>query len=264
MSQRSVRALKPLKSALRYRQVRDRIRDYILDNKLRGGDRLPTETGLAARLGVSRNAVREALRALEAEGIIETRRGSGNFVREVVLDDLLASFTYSLFFDSDSVVELYHIRQKLEEHFLPTVMANLAAESIGELRRLLANMKANTSREKQYIDYDIRLHRAIFNNVGNRTLLKLFDIFDVIYRRTGYALDQLSPTERKKDLAAHTTLVDALERRDLRGALRALETTWNSFPTFRLEARVQRPTSPSTKPARGRRTNRSPMTKNKE
>jgi DNA-binding FadR family transcriptional regulator len=100
---RNQRELKPVRTALRYREVRDRIRDYIIDNRLRGGDPLPSESSLAARLGVSRNAVREGLRSLEAQGIIDVRAGSGSFVREVVLDDLLASFAYSLFFDRDSV-----------------------------------------------------------------------------------------------------------------------------------------------------------------
>lgn len=242
-------ALQPLGSTLRYHQVRDRIRDYILDHRLRGGDPLPSEGDLARRLQISRNAVREGLRALEAQGIIEVRRGSGSFVREVVLDDLLAGFTYSLFFDSDSVNELYHIRQKLEENFLPIALANLSPQAVRELRRLLDRMRACRSWGQEYMDYDMQLHRTIFSGVGNRTLLKLFDIFSAIYRRASHILKRRPASERHLDLAAHTALVDRLERRDLPGALRALRRTWARFPTLSLEARVQ--TAPPR--ARGRR-----------
>ncbi len=243
-------ALQPLSSALRYRQVRDRIRDYILDHRLRGGDPLPSEGDLARQLGVSRNAVREGLRTLEAQWIIEVRRGSGSFVREVVLDDLLASFTYSLFFDSDSVHELYHIRQKLEENFLPAALASLPPQTVSELRRLLDRMRTCKSWGQEYMDYDMQLHRTIFSGVGNRTLLKLFDIFSVIYRRTSHVLRKRSASGRRVDLAAHAALVDALERRDLPGALRALGSTWSGLPTLSLTARVE--TAPPHPARRGR------------
>jgi DNA-binding FadR family transcriptional regulator len=231
--------LQPLEPQLRYREVRDRIREYILSHKLRGGDRLPSESELAHLLRVSRNAVREGLRALEGEGIIEVRRGSGSYVRELVLDDLLASFAYSLFFDRDSVEELYLIRQKLEENFLPIALAKLSPKTVGELRQLIRRMSACGSWGREYLEYDLQLHRTIFSAVGNKTLLKLFDIFSAIYRRAYHILERRSPSEHRRDLAAHAALVDRLERRDLPGALRALRRTWARFPALALEARVR-------------------------
>jgi DNA-binding FadR family transcriptional regulator len=239
VKQGSAWALQPLPSALRYRLVRDRIRDYILDHRLRGGDPLPSEGDLSRRLRVSRNAVREGLRALEAHGIIEVRRGSGSFVREIVLDDLLASFTYSLFFDHDSVIELYHIRQKLEENFLPLALDTLSPDTLGELRRLLDRMRGCRTWGQEYMNFDMQLHRTIFSGVGNRTLLKLFDIFSIIYRQTNGILRKRSASGRRVDLAAHSALVAALERRDLRRALLALGRTWSGLPTLSLRARVE-------------------------
>jgi DNA-binding FadR family transcriptional regulator len=250
---RSGRALKPVRTALRYREVRDRIRDYILDNRLRGGDPLPSEPSLARQLGVSRNAVREGLRSLEAQGILEVRAGSGSFVREVVLDDLLASFTYSLFFDRDAVDELYLIRQKLEENFLPSALANLSPETVAELHQQLAGMRGCASWGPRYLDYDIRLHRAIFNGVGNRTLLKLFDIFRVINQRASHVLKHRPTSELRDDLAAHVALVEAVGRRDLPAARRALRRSWAGFPTLGLEARVQTVLArPAERPRSGR------------
>jgi DNA-binding FadR family transcriptional regulator len=247
---RSGRGLKPVRTALRYREVRDRIRDYILDNRLRGGDPLPSESSLATQLGVSRNAVREGLRSLEAQGILEVRAGSGSFVREIVLDDLLASFTYSLFFDRDAVDELYLIRQKLEENFLPPALANLSPDTVTELHQLLSGMGGCASWGPRYLDYDIRLHRAIFSGVGNRTLLKLFDIFRVINQRASHVLKHRPASELRDDFAAHVALVEAVERRDLPAARRALRRSWAGFPTLSLEARVQAVPSRPAKPPR--------------
>lgn len=252
---RTERGLKPLRTPLRYREVRDRIRDYILDNRLRGGDPLPSESSLARQLGVSRNAVREGLRSLEAQGILEVRAGSGSFVREVVLDDLLASFAYSLFFDRNGVDELYLIRQKLEENFLPSALASLSPETIAELHRLLADMGGCTSWGPRYLDYDIRLHRTIFSGIGNGTLLKLFDIFRVINQRASHVLKRRPASELREDFAAHVALVEAVERRDLPAARRALRHSWAGFPTLSLEARVQ---TAARRPAKGRRGPSSP------
>ena len=238
-----------MRTALRYQEVRDRIRDYILDNRLRGGDPLPSEPSLARQLAVSRNAVREGLRALEAQGILEVRAGSGSFVREVVLDDLLASFTYSLFFDRDGVDELYLIRQKLEENFLPAALANLSPETIAQLHRLLTGMGTCGSWGSRYLGYDIQLHRTIFSGVGNRTLLKLFDIFRIINERASHVLKRRPTSALRDDLAAHVALVEAVEQRDLPAARRALRRSWAGFPPLSLQARVQTaPARPSKQP----------------
>ncbi len=66
-------SLQPIVSPNLNDLISERLKDYIIQNRLQPGDKLPTEDSLAQRLGVSRTAVREALRSLEALGLIETR-----------------------------------------------------------------------------------------------------------------------------------------------------------------------------------------------
>ncbi|SUW30856.1 GntR family transcriptional regulator [Brucella abortus] len=74
--------IKPLKRApLLHVSVQESLRAYIEDNGLQAGAPLPPEGELAARLGVSRNSVREAIKALESVGVLESRRGIGVFVK---------------------------------------------------------------------------------------------------------------------------------------------------------------------------------------
>ena len=110
----TLKKLKPLDTTVRYRAVQDELRSYIIDNQMQPGDRLPSETALAGRLGVSRNVVREAIKGLEALGLVEVRVGLGVFVKAADLDDFLTNFAYGLLFDGQSVLELYEIRQRLE------------------------------------------------------------------------------------------------------------------------------------------------------
>ena len=79
--------------------VQTAIRNFIADNNLRTGDALPPETQLTKQLGVSRNAIREAVKSLEMVGIVEVRRGSGLFVGDFSLDPLLDNLPYGLMSD---------------------------------------------------------------------------------------------------------------------------------------------------------------------
>ena len=63
-------------------QVAQRIKDYILEEKLKSGDKLPTETALAREMGVARSTVREAIKRLESQNILTVRHGAGSFVTD--------------------------------------------------------------------------------------------------------------------------------------------------------------------------------------
>ena len=80
----------------------------------RPGDALPAETELARQLGVGRNSVREAVKALESLGILEVRRGSGLFVRDFSLEPLLNSLPYAMMSDVDDLADVFEVRRILE------------------------------------------------------------------------------------------------------------------------------------------------------
>ena len=76
--------------------VRESLRRHIDENRLEAGDPLPPEGDLAQQLGVSRNSVREAIKALESLGVLEMRRGVGVFVKAFSFEPLLENLTYGL------------------------------------------------------------------------------------------------------------------------------------------------------------------------
>ena len=93
----ATRSIKPLnRPPLLHVTVQESLRDYIESNGLKAGDPLPPETFLAQQLGVGRNSVREAIKALESLGILETRRGVGVFVKEFSFQPLLDNLAYGL------------------------------------------------------------------------------------------------------------------------------------------------------------------------
>ena len=105
----SVRQLKPLRRPPSLHvTVQGSLRGYIEDNQLKAGDPLPPEAILAQQLGVSRNSVREAIKALESVGVLETRRGIGVFVKAFSFQPLLDNLAYGL---GDTLRDVEELRE---------------------------------------------------------------------------------------------------------------------------------------------------------
>jgi len=117
--------IKPIDVPTMHEELQDRLKEYILANKLQAGDPLPTEAQLADQLGVSRAAVREGLRSLESLGMIYSRRGEGRYVRGFNLDPILENLHYSLLFDTEDAREMIEVREQLEIGFIGAAIAAL-------------------------------------------------------------------------------------------------------------------------------------------
>lgn len=233
-----MKKLKPLNTTTRYRAVQDVLRTYILENKLNPGDRLPSESELASTLGVSRNPIREAIKGLEALGLVEVRVGLGVYVKAADLDDILTNFAYNLIFDGESVVELYEIRQRLELSYAEEAVRQLSDEYLNEMRGLLAEMEQQFAAGKDFIMQDLALHRVLFRSVGNATLLKLYDIFAAIYANTRHLFQSQPHDVMADDLENHKLLLEALLQRDGELVVARLRETYTKLPDLVVDAKA--------------------------
>jgi len=127
-----------------YRAIVDRIQQDIVDGRLQAGDRLPSEHLLAEQFGVSRAGVREALRVLELQGLVDVRHGyaGGAFVAEPGHSPILGALQVSLRLGQCSADELYQARLLLEP-----ALARLAVERAGAV--LAARLGENVARTGQ-------------------------------------------------------------------------------------------------------------------
>lgn len=215
-------SLEPVQPVGMHQRIQERIMGYILRNRLRPGDRLPTEGDLSRQLGASRTVIREALRSLQALGMIESRQGSGRYVRPFALDALASGLAYSLAFDAASVSELLTVRRVLEVAFLPQAMATLTPDGLRELGRLVEAMRARASRGELISAEDRAFHLTLFAGVSNRVLSTLLEAFWGLFES---ALDE--PLRRSGDLLRavqlHDEIVRALAVGDLQAARSSLD-----------------------------------------
>lgn len=120
-------------------QVAEAIKDWVVEQGLHAGDRLPGETELITRFGMAKGTIREAMRILEAQGLIKTRTGpgGGSFVHEVSRQRAKALLGNYFYFKDLTIDDIYKLRLTLE----PELAASLAGKlSEDVLRRLEANI----------------------------------------------------------------------------------------------------------------------------
>src|SRR6188472_2215624 len=117
-----------------HKEIQLRIRRYIAEQQLQPGDRLPGEEALSVQLGVGRPALREALKGLEAVGMVESRRGAGNYVAQFDPARYMEYFAGSAFVEALSVPELTEVRSLLEVAWVKDAVTRLTPEDIEELK----------------------------------------------------------------------------------------------------------------------------------
>lgn len=152
-----------------------RIKEMIVSGELAPGERLPKEADLAAHLGLSRNSLREAVRALALVRILDTRQGDGTYVTSLepgmLLDAL--SFVADLHHDR-SVLALLEVRRILEGAATALAAERITPEQVERLRALIDEMSAYREPE-EYVENDREFHRTIAAISGNAVLASLID-----------------------------------------------------------------------------------------
>lgn len=193
--------------------VQARVMAYILEEGLKPGDGLPSENKLAKSLGVSRTAVREAMRGLEATGIIETRHGVGRRVKTFAFGNIADHLAYALTVDLGSILDLLDVRRALELAFLPAVIDVVSAEQLGTLDTHVADMRARAAAGRPFGAIDMDFHRILFSGVENRVLQELLTTFWRLFLGVEEK-GGLPPGDQVRTAEYHAAIVDAVRARD--------------------------------------------------
>ncbi|GAA1304091.1 MAG: FadR/GntR family transcriptional regulator [Brachybacterium tyrofermentans] len=164
--------------------VAHRLLDLLLGESMRPGDRLPGERALAEELGVGRSAVREAISALEVLGVVETRAGSGTYLRSGTSELLPSTLSWSLLMDQERTAELSVVRGALERSAAQLAALTATAEQKAELTGIVEDQRAAADDPEGYVAADVAFHRVLAQIGGNalvgellattRTLLRVW------------------------------------------------------------------------------------------
>ncbi len=194
------------------------LREQVLSGQWPVGARLPAETELAQRLEVGRSTVREAVRALVHAGLLDTRQGSGTYVRSVTPE---ADWEPRL--RRAAVLDAYEVRQALEVQAARLAASRRTEADIAALRAALAERERARARGKdaRFIELDLAFHRAVVAAAHNPLLAEMFDSFVAVLREALLAVVTDSGLGDLGADAAHARLADAIEAGDAAAAERA-------------------------------------------
>ncbi|MFI5701394.1 FadR/GntR family transcriptional regulator [Streptomyces xanthochromogenes] len=153
----------------------EKIKEMIVSGALRPGDRLPKESELAARLGLSRNSLREAVRALSLIRILDVRQGDGTYVTSLDPQLLLEAMSFVVdFHRDDTVLEFLAVRRVLEPAATAMAVSRLTEAELDALAAQLDALGEAPSVE-ELVSADLAFHRGIVAGSGNTVLCSLLD-----------------------------------------------------------------------------------------
>jgi DNA-binding FadR family transcriptional regulator len=181
-------------------EVQEAVKELILGRGLAAGDPLPTETELMDELGISRNSVREALKALQAVGIVDIRHGFGMFVGRMTLaglvDELAFHSRMTLQDGRNQLGHLIEIREVLESGLVQRLIERHRDANLSAVAAVMARMEAEARAGEVSPEIDRRFHDLLYRPLDNPLVGQLLGAFWDVYHQLR---DQLSPPVETPD-----------------------------------------------------------------
>lgn len=210
--------------------VVDCITNEIISGELHPGDRLLTEPELSAKYGVGRNSVREAIKQLQAFGILYIRRADGTFVTESYKQPMLDPMLYSLILKKRDWSDFVQLRAVIDIGTLYMVLDDPAAERIvPDLQHLIEEMGTEMRGAEPSVDrileLDLEFHRSIARMINNPqidTVTSYIAKLTVPSRRETVQ-KWLDSNQIEAFLDLHRQIVDVIEKRDASRVKQAVE-----------------------------------------
>lgn len=162
----------PVKSTKVYEQVIEQIKYMITSGELKKGEKLPPERELVEKFQVSRTSVREALRALQIIGLIESRQGGGNYIKDSFDDNLIEPLSMMFVLQNSRNSEILELRRVLEVETARLAAKNISDEELTRLKEIIDRMK-DLPDEKENVVLDKELHYVIAKASGNNLIMSI-------------------------------------------------------------------------------------------
>ncbi|MGW1586004.1 FadR/GntR family transcriptional regulator [Streptomyces sp. NPDC002386] len=211
------------------RDLQERIKKLIVDRRLPSGAPLPTEPELRELLGASRNSVREALKALQAMGIVEIRHGFGTYVGPMSLAPMIEGLAFRTvaghYRGEDSLLQLLELREAVETGLVSRLAGRLPESDLVELEALVTRMDQEAAEGAGLAETDRAFHAALYRGLDNVLLSEVLEAFWDAFHRVRRDLLEV-PQDPRVTCRQHREILDAVRSGD---SLRAEEAIRDHF-----------------------------------
>lgn len=150
-----------------------RVEEALMRRELKPGDAMPSETEMAKSFGVGKSSIREAMKMLEAMGVVDIRQGEGTFIRREPTVDNINTLIFALFLEQGTSNDLLELRAMFEPAY--TVMAMHRAEDadLQEIKAAIETLEQNAGAGTQSAEDDLSFHRAILKCTRNNFIVRI-------------------------------------------------------------------------------------------
>lgn len=205
-----------------YEEIVSRVQARILSGELKPGDRLPAERELSAQLGVSRAAVREAIKSLKEKGLIDVVVGRGTFVTTLSPDHVVDSISLLLQGQRQTLDHVHQAREILEIPIARLAARNRTPAHMFRFRDIIRRMEAIGEATQLFIDADSEFHLELARATGNPVLEVLSQtMLQMLHGERVFMVGFQG--EIPGALASHRRILSAVERGDADEAARAMK-----------------------------------------
>lgn len=213
---------KVVQSSRLYEQIVEQIEQSVQRGDLKAGDQLPAERELAEQFGVSRTAVREAVKALREKGLVEAYPGKGTFITSGSSNPMRQSLDRMMrSANVDAKSSLVEVREILEPEIATLAAARATEESLNSLREAVAVMDAAKRDPDAYIEADLDFHLELAEAASNPLILSLIDSIVGVLREQRMRIFEVEGGPDRGQYH-HKKILEAMERRDAEGAREAM------------------------------------------
>lgn len=200
-----------------YKMVSEAIEERIVRGELKPGTQLQTEQALAEQFGVNRSTIREAIRQLEQEGLIERGVGKRLHVTMPGVQDAAPRAARALLLHHVTFEELWQVALVLEPQAARLAATAASPSDIDELQACLARLRAHEQAQgsaQAHADLDIEFHALVARVSGNRALMLAREPMNLLYQPSLVRLHGLLPQMTQRNLQAHQHIVEAIAARN--------------------------------------------------
>jgi DNA-binding FadR family transcriptional regulator len=196
-------------------QTSERIIQFIIDNELKIGDKLPNEYDLADKLNVGRSTIREAIKVLVSRNVLEIRRGAGTFISQkcgIADDPLGLTFVKDKF---KLALDLLEVRFMIEPSIASIAALKATEEEIEQMSILCDEIDNLILKNEPYLEKDIEFHTAIAKSSKNLVMVNLIPI---INSAIAIFIDITNQKLRNETIETHREVLNAIKKHDSNGA----------------------------------------------
>jgi GntR family transcriptional regulator, transcriptional repressor for pyruvate dehydrogenase complex len=214
---------KAIQASRLYEQIVQQIEESILSGELSEGAQLPAERDLARQFGVSRTAVREAIKALQEKGLVDAFPGRGTFVTNGTSNSMRRSLDRIIKSgETDGWDYLVEVREILEPEIAALAAMRATDQDLATMRDAVQVMNKAASDSDAFIEADLDFHLALAEAAGNPIVLSLIDSIVGLLREQRLRIFRIGGGPERGQFH-HRRILDAVKRHDPQGARVAMQ-----------------------------------------